>query len=91
VADRGVVTAEAEEDLIIRVATDDDVTLIRLPESAASLVVVGRHPIEDNPLLLASAGDVELLNYSAQEPFGWPSVENSQSSETSMLWAPARP
>jgi len=77
------------EDLVYRVATDDDVQLIQLPEAAAHLIVVGRHPMADVPLSLALAADVQLLNFGPDEQGNLPDIEDTQGPDISMLWAPS--
>jgi len=74
---------------VFPVATDDDVELIQLPEAAARLVVVGRHPMADVPLLLALATDVQLLNYGPDESGNLPDIEDTKGPDVSMLWAPS--
>jgi len=81
------VTAEPLE--VFPVATDDDVELIQLPEAAARLVVVGRHPMADVPLLLAVASDVQLLNFGPDESGNLPNIEDTRGPDISMLWAPS--
>ena len=78
-----------DEDLVFRVATADDVELIQLPESAAPYVVVGRHPMADVPLLLASASDLQLLNYGPDDQGNLPDIETTLGPDASMLWAPS--
>lgn len=83
------ILSDDSEDLIFRVATADDVELIQLPEAAADLVVVGRHPITDIPLLLAAAGDVQLLNYGPDDQGNLPDIDAAQGDDISLLWTPS--
>lgn len=77
------------EDFVFRVATTDDVELIHLPESAAELLVVGKHPLADIVLLLAQATDVQLLNYGPDDQGNLPDIQTTQGPDASMLWAPS--
>ncbi|MCE9533974.1 MAG: hypothetical protein K8T89_23055 [Planctomycetes bacterium] len=77
------------EELIFQVATTDDVELIVLPEAAVNLVVVGRHPMADVPLLLASAADLQVLNYGPDEQGNLPDLNTTTGPDASMFWAPS--
>jgi len=79
---------EEKEDPVYRVACVDDVELIQLPEAAASLVVVGRHPMDGVPLVLASAGDLLLLNYGPDDQGNLPDIAATFGPDAPMLWAP---
>jgi hypothetical protein len=89
-----VTTANAhdadDEERVYQVANADDVELIQLPEAAAPLVVVGRHPMAGVPLLLASGGDMQVLNYSDSQG-NFPDWEALSGPDASMLWAPTKP
>ncbi len=88
-ANPGVVAVlEEKEDPVYRVARVDDVELIQLPEAAAALVVVGRHPIDDVPVVLASAGDLQLLNYGPDDQGNLPDFAAMLGPDAPMLWAP---
>jgi len=80
-----------DEDHVFRVAKADDVELIQLPEAAAKLVVVGRHPMAGVPLLLASAGDVQVIRYGPDDRGNFPDIETTLGPDASMLWAPVKP
>lgn len=77
-----------EEELVYRVATHDEVELIQLPEAAAKLVVVGKHPMADVDLVLALATDVQVLNYGPDDQGNLPDLPDELGQDPSILWAP---
>jgi hypothetical protein len=83
-----VLASLAEEDPVYRVAGVDDVELIQLPEAAVSLVVVGRHPMFGVPLVLAAAGDLQLLNYGPDERGNLPDIASTFGPDPPTFWAP---
>jgi hypothetical protein len=84
-----VLASSAEkEDPVYRVADVDDVELIQLPEAAAPLVVVGRHPMYGVPLVLAAAGDLRLLNYGPDDQGNLPDIASTFGPDPPMFWAP---
>jgi anti-sigma factor RsiW len=80
-----------QDDPVYQVASVDDVELIQLPEAAAALVVVGRHPMADVPLLLASAADVQVFNFGPDNAGNFPDIGTTLGPDASMLWAPSKP
>lgn len=70
-----VAPAVNEDDEVFQVATADDVELIQLPEEASSLIVVGRHPMADTPLVLATTPDVDIYNLGPDDQGRMPHVE----------------
>jgi anti-sigma factor RsiW len=81
-----------EEEGPFRVASADDVEIHRLPESAAAMVAVGRHPLADVDLVLADPGDLEVLNYGTGDQGGLPDLRMSLGQDAPMiLAAPGRP
>jgi anti-sigma factor RsiW len=81
-----------EDEGSFRVASADDVEIHRLPESAAAMVAVGRHPLADVDLVLADPGDLEVLNYGTGDQGGLPDLRMSLGQDAPMiLAAPGRP
>ena len=78
-------TIEDDEDGVYRVATADDVELIQLPEEASSLIVVGRHPMADTPLVLATTTDVDIFNLGPDDQGRMPHVEMIAGPNTPMV------
>lgn len=68
-------SADDDDEGVFRIATADDVQLIQLPEEASDLIVVGRHPVLDTPLLLASTSDVDIHNLGPDDQGRMPFVE----------------
>ena len=66
---------ESDEDEVFRIATADDVEFIQLPEDASSLIVVGRHPMADTPLVLATTPDVDIYNLGPDDQGRMPFVD----------------
>lgn len=77
-----------EEDFLYEVARADDVEIIQLPEAAAALVVVGRHPIADVPVILASAGELQVLNYGPDDQGNLPDLDSTLGPDAPIMWAP---
>jgi hypothetical protein len=77
-----------DADSVYRVARVDDVELIQLPEAAASLVVIGRHPLQGVPVDLPQVGDVQLLNYGPDDQGNLPDIATTYGPGAPMLWAP---
>lgn len=68
-------------------ATADDVEILQLPEEAADLIVVGRHPMLDNPLVLASTSDLDILNLGPDDQGLMPHVDMIPGPNVPMLVA----
>jgi hypothetical protein len=83
-------TAADGEDYVFRVAGADDVQLIQFPEEAADLLVVGKHPLADLPLVFASATDVQVLNYGFDDQGEVPDHRAMTGPDTPMFVAPPR-
>jgi anti-sigma factor RsiW len=64
-----------DDEGIYRIATADDVEIIQLPEEASSLIVVGRHPMDDTPLVLATTSDLDIFNLGPDDQGHMPNVE----------------
>lgn len=86
----GMVVAEVGEPFPM--AGDDDVRIISLPEAAAGLLVVGRHPLGDSPVELAKADEVEFLGVGSDVAGRFPEVPSDPAAEDApVLWAPRDP
>jgi hypothetical protein len=73
-------------------ATDDDVRIISLPEAAAGLLVVGRHPLGDSMVVLAKTDEVEFLGVGNDVAGRFPEVPADAAPEDApVLWAPRDP
>jgi anti-sigma factor RsiW len=73
-------------------AGDDDVRIISLPEAAAGLLVVGRHPLGDSAVELAKADEVEFLGVGSDVAGRFPEVPADPAAEDApVLWAPRDP
>ncbi len=81
------VAIDDDEDAVFKVATADDVEIIQLPEEASDLIVVGRHPMSDTPLVLASTADVDIFNLGPDDQGRMPSVELIAGPNTPMVVA----
>jgi hypothetical protein len=77
-----------EEGHFYQVARVDDVELIQLPEAAASLVVIGRHPMQDVPLLLAQPDDLQLINFGPDDRGNMPDIATTWGPDVPTFWAP---
>jgi len=84
-----LIAPDDRDDDIYRVAGADDVELLVLPEAAAHLVVVGKHPMADVPLLLASAADVLVLDFGPDDQGNLPDLNTTTGPDASILWAPS--
>jgi anti-sigma factor RsiW len=58
---------QADDDGPFRVAATEEVEFHQLPENAAALVAVGRHPMDDITLVLAQLSDVEVVNFGGDD------------------------
>lgn len=82
-----VLAANDEADLIYPVATADDVEIIQLPEVTSSMIVVGRHPALDTPIVLASSSDLDIFNLGPDDQGRMPRVDFGADSNAPMLVA----
>ena len=64
-----------DDEAVYRIATADDVEIIQLPEEASSLIVVGRHPMMDTPILLAATSDLDIFSLGPDDEGHMPNVE----------------
>jgi anti-sigma factor RsiW len=85
-----VVVPDDDEDFIFHVARAEDVELIRVPEDAADLLVVGKHPLADDPLVLVTSSDFQVLNYGLDDQGEVPDYQTMIGSNTPMFVAPPR-
>jgi hypothetical protein len=73
-------------------AGDDDVRIISLPETAADLLIVGRHPLEDPLVVLAKADEVEFFGVGSDLAGRFPEIPSDSAAEDApVLWAPQEP
>jgi hypothetical protein len=83
----GVAALDEDSEGVYRVATADDVEIFQLSEEASSLIVVGRHPMVDTPLVLATAADLEIFNLGPDDQGRMPNVELTAGPHAPMLVA----
>lgn len=69
------------------VATDDDIDIISLPEADATLLVVGKSPL-DGPILLAAAADLELVSVAKDTDGMMPTVQMQAGPNSPMIICP---
>jgi anti-sigma factor RsiW len=70
-------------------ATDDDVQIVSLPESAAHLLVVGKHPLGDSAVVLAKSDEVEFYGIGSDPAGRFPEVPvEAAPDDAPMIWAP---
>jgi hypothetical protein len=79
-----------DEDFVFHVARAEDVELMRVPEDAADLLVVGRHPLADDPLTLVTSSDFQVLNYGLDDQGEVPDYQTMIASSSPMFVAPTR-
>jgi hypothetical protein len=82
-----VAAFDEEDESIYRIATADDVEIFQLPEEASSLIVVGRHPMSDTPLVLAATTDLEIFSLGPDDQGRMPNVELTAGANAPMLVA----
>jgi anti-sigma factor RsiW len=68
------------------VAQDDDVRILSLPEEAATLLVVGAHPLGDSTVVLA-ARDELVVHVMGADPAGRP-AEMFDDQDGAVVWTP---
>jgi hypothetical protein len=84
-----VPVVEPARDEPFAMATDDDVQIVSLPESAAHLLVVGRHPLGDGPVVLATSDEVEFYGIGSDPDGRFPEVPaDAGPNDATMIWAP---
>ena len=73
-------------------ASDDEVEIISLPESAAGYLVVGEHPLHGSSLALADFGEVEFYGVGSDLAGRFPEMPTKTNTEdVPMIWAPRAP
>jgi len=73
-------------------AADNEVRIISLPEAAATLLVVGAHPLADSDLVLAQADEVEFFGVGSDLAGRFPERPGDSTVEkVPVLWAPRDP
>jgi hypothetical protein len=70
-------------------AEDNDVRIVSLPEEAADLLVVGKHPMGDGLLLLAPRSEVVFLGMGNDAEGRFP--EPPDDPDATVVWAPREP
>lgn len=84
--------AELSDEAPYPMASSDDVQIISLPESAASLLVVGEHPLSDSYLLFAKMSEVQFHGVGSDPTGRFPEVISEMTEDVlPMLWAPRAP
>lgn len=87
-----VVPPPGEDDEPFAMAGADDVRIVSLPEAAAGLLVVGRHPLGDTDLVLARADEIEFHGVGSDLAGRFPEVPNDPAADDApMIWAPREP
>jgi hypothetical protein len=90
-ADPAPLAVPADDEPFV-MATDADVRIISLPESAVDLLVVGNHPMGDPLLLLARADEIEFHGIGSDPAGRFPDVPaDPATEEPPMIWAPRAP
>jgi hypothetical protein len=73
-------------------AQADDVRILSLPEAAASLLLVGEHPLGNSLLTLARADEIEFHGVGSDLAGRFPEVPTDPSSaDAPMIWTPRAP
>jgi anti-sigma factor RsiW len=73
-------------------AGDHEVRIVSLPESAATLLVVGEHPLADSALLFATIDEVEFFGVGSDLAGRFPERPGDPAfEEAPLLWAPREP
>jgi hypothetical protein len=76
----------------IAMATPEDVQIISLPESAATLLVVGEHPLSGSSMALARFGEVEFYGIGSDIAGRFPEMPADRNTEDiPIVWAPRAP
>jgi anti-sigma factor RsiW len=70
-------------------ADEDDIRIVSLPEEAADLLVVGRHPMGDGLLLLAPRSEVVFLGMGNDPEGRFPDPPDDP--DAAVVWAPREP
>jgi anti-sigma factor RsiW len=75
-------------DEVLSVATADEVEIYSIDESAASGLVVGRHPLSVTPFVLASFEEVDLRGVEPDSQGEYPEVQMTpHGASNPMIWA----
>jgi anti-sigma factor RsiW len=70
-------------------AADDDVQIVSLPESAAHLLIVGKHPLGDTQVVLAKSDEVEFYGIGSDPDGRFPLMPlDPAPDDAPMIWAP---
>jgi anti-sigma factor RsiW len=73
-------------------AQADDVRILSLPEAAATLLLVGEHPLGNSLLTLARADEIEFHGVGSDLAGRFPEVPSDPSStDAPMIWTPRAP
>jgi anti-sigma factor RsiW len=85
---RDLSPATPEEEPYV-MASAEDVRIISLPEAAASLLIVGEHPMGDGLLVLADRGEIAFLGVGNDLAGRFPALPDDPNVEDApMIWAP---
>jgi anti-sigma factor RsiW len=87
---RETVVRDAIFDEPIRLASNDEIRIVSLDETAADGLVVGHHPLSLNPLVLASFDEVDLHGIGPDGLGEYPELQMTpHGASTPMIWARA--
>jgi hypothetical protein len=67
-------------------AQEEDVRIVSLPEEAADLLIVGRHPLDDSVVVLAGREELAVHNMGV-DPAGR-AAEMFDDADGAVVWAP---
>lgn len=84
-----VLPAPSPDDEPYAMAEEGDVRIVSLPEAAADLLVVGKHPMGDGPLLLAPRSEVVFLGMGSDADGRFPDPPDDP--DAAVVWAPREP
>ncbi|WP_020474819.1 anti-sigma factor family protein [Zavarzinella formosa] len=81
---------DADDEMIV-LANSDDIEILSLPEAAASLLVVGDHPWNED-LVLAKSHELEFIGVGSDAEGRFPDVPTDpMKQDAPLLWSPAPP
>ena len=75
-----------EEKEVFVVAQNQDVEIFRVPGNGHNVLVVGEHPLEDAPLILAKNADLEVLSFGGVLP----NESAPEEPGATMIWPPQK-
>jgi hypothetical protein len=81
---------EREDEIgLIQLASEDEIEILSMPESASSLLITGKHPLASTTLTFASSSDIQILGMGSDSEGRFPELTTtSQPTEAVLLWAP---